>query len=323
INYIPKSIESFHTNQKDIIQTLKETLYMSDSVLITSIGQSEKLEKLYTQKLNFHEQSMYETLTLHYELLMRLLQDEKSLKISADQHDLKTLKSKEDLYLSQHETMIQADIRQFRKQLVSNKQALDNALKSRKNENQMQITVLSKTISKQEQTLQTCEQKKNDSIAYHEINSNSLKQQLQSEFDQTINQLTSQFQDSLNQLKQQQQSLEQSFLTNITSTEQNIETRLTKYRMFVSKRREIINQKANVYRSDQMKFDQSLKYKRLQSKRKTKKLLLTIQKEKRRFNGLKQRSERRLLKSYHQKNQDMQKLIARSHRFKMRVLTFT
>lgn len=318
-----KSIESFHTNQKDIIQTLKETLYMSDSVLITSIGQSEKLEKLYTQKLNFHEQSMYETLTLHYELLMRLLQDEKSLKISADQHDLKTLKSKEDLYLSQHETMIQADIRQFRKQLVSNKQALDNALKSRKNENQMQITVLSKTISKQEQTLQTCEQKKNDSIAYHEINSNSLKQQLQSEFDQTINQLTSQFQDSLNQLKQQQQSLEQSFLTNITSTEQNIETRLTKYRMFVSKRREIINQKANVYRSDQMKFDQSLKHKRLQSKRKTKKLLLTIQKEKRRFNGLKQRSERRLLKSYHQKNQDMQKLIARSHRFKMRVLTFT
>ena len=318
-----KSIESFHTHQQHIIQTLKKSLYMSDSILNTSIRQSEKLEKLYTQKLNFHEQSMYETLTLHYELLMSLLQDEKTLKMSADQHDMASLKSKEDLYLSQHEALIQADRRQFRKQLVANKQALENALKSRKNEDQMHISALSKTISKQEQTLQTCEQKKNDSIAYHDINSNSLKQQLKSEFDQTINQLTSQFQDSLNQLKQQQQSLEQSFITNIESTEQNIESRLTKYRVFVSKRREIIHQKANTYRSDLIKYDQSLKHKRLQSKRKTKKLLLTIQKEKRRFNGLKQRSERSLLKSYHKKHQDMQKLIIRSHRFKMRVLTFT
>lgn len=318
-----RGVITHYTHQLNIVSSLKKSLYMSDSTLKMSFRQSDRLEKVYASKLVFHEQALYETFTLHYELLLTLFNDEKVLHKQFNEQSIKTLTAKKTLNHSQHDTLLLSERRQFRKQLVQNKQLLEQKLKQNKARLTLRISELSKQIISFEQSLQTFEKRKNDAIAYHDINTEDVKDQEHKRFKKILLEVDESHHAALRVLTTTFNERQATIDANIFSTEQNIESRLTQYRVYISKSRESIHQNAHLYDQNLIKHDKVTKQKRIQLKRKTKKLLQSIQKEKRRFTMFKQQHERRLVKQYHKKQHDMIKLVTRAHKFKMRFLTFT
>ncbi len=315
-------IHYFET-QQSIIDSMQKSLYMSDSILTTSLKNAEKIEKIYTQKLNFHQQQLFETLMLHYQLLHSLIQNEKNEKTSNKELDIQTLQSKNDLLNEKHDHMMSTERRQFRRQLVYNKQQLEYKMKQRIDDSEASNQVLSKRISKQELTLQNLDQSFESSLSYHDINTRDTISQNMNAYQLKLSDVTLKQQQSIHLLSKAHLHKLQSLESSVTSTEQHIESRLVKYRAFVSKKRESLKVQTQTYVHTLSKHDRLLKHKRIQAKRKTKKLLQTIKYEKRRYVLMKMRSERRLKKSYEQRQAYMQKLVTRSHKFKMRVMTFS
>lgn len=317
-----QTIAQFFDAQQTIIKSMQTSLYMSDSILTSSLKHAKQTEKVYIQKLNFHQQQVFETLMLHYELLHTILHAEKSLKASDKEQDVQTLQSKNDVLNEKHNQMTTFERRQFRKQLVSNKQHLETKTKQRLHEMELSHLTLSKNITKQEINLQEIDNKIETSLNYHDINTNDTIKQNTNAHQMRLSELmTKQHQRLDNDLKTHQQSIH-SLESSITTTEQNIESRLVKYRLFVFKKRELLKTQTQNYENNLTKHDRAIKHKRIQAKRKTKKLLQSIKDEKRRYTQMKNLSERRLKKSYEQRLLYMQKQVTRSHKFKMRMMNF-
>lgn len=315
--------QTFYEQQLQSISLIQNELYITESILDQHLKTSFKHDDVYHQKLVSISQQLFNILLDQYHLALKLEKQEKTKRELAFNASLLVLKKKHDentLQLNHLKSSYKHDLDSISK---THKAMTAEAVKLQQKATFEQSEQLTKSISKDEETLQDFTANYQKTLDYFDLNSQALKDNHKKQHDLNVVQLHTTYQDRLQVIRNNHESIHEQLSSKIKSTELNIEHRLQKYRLKVSKFKLNLQTKEQHLLSERASLKKLHQQKMLLNKQKTKSLLSKHEKDVSSFESLRQKAKTKLQHVSNQRQKHMIKTVSRGHRFKSKMLNLS